>query len=243
MASFSGLSVKTGVQEHDYLFTLTKLRELATLNLGRFVNTVNDRESGWDMMLEEMTTIATDQDVPATARLLAVDLIRKLVVDSVGYPLEAGSEVEPGKAQARALMPLRKVAKLFRLNSASHGSLGADETAVEAHNIVLDTLRSLLEHSGEDLSEGWSSVLEVIQSSFSPPKLTNNPTLTGDIVRPKLISVALGRSAFSSLQLICSDFLTSNLDHTMPTLVDLLHDFNAQEQDLNMSLTVSIRKL
>jgi hypothetical protein len=240
IASFSGLSVKTGVQEHDFLFTLTKLRELATLNLGRFVNTADESKSGWDMMLEEMTSIATDQDIPATARLLSVDLIRKLVIDSIGYPLDSSSDVEPAQAQARALMPLRKVAKLFRRNSANYGSLGPDETAIEAHNIVLDTLRGLLEHSGENLIDGWQSVFEVIHSSFRPPKISKDSNLASDAVRPKLISVALGRSAFSSLQLICSDFLTSNLDLTLPTLVDLLHDFNAQEQDLNMSLTVSV---
>lgn len=242
MASFSGLSVKTGVQEHDFLFTLTKLRELATLNLGRFVGPQDASDSGWDMILEEMTAIAIDQDIPATARLLSVDLIRKLITDSLARPIESDNEINTAEAHARALNPLKKIANLFRQNSGNPGSLGPDETAIEAHSIILDTLKSLIEHSGEELTQGWLIVFDMIRSAFLPPKLTREKSNTSVHLQPKLISIDLGRSAFSTLQLICSDFLTSHLDLTMPNLIDLLHDFTAQghDQEINMSLTVRL---
>jgi Dimerisation and cyclophilin-binding domain of Mon2/Guanine nucleotide exchange factor in Golgi transport N-terminal len=236
ITSFSGLSVKTGVNDHDYLFNLTKLRELASLNLERYVTTDNDQASGWVLLLDHLINLATSHDVTSNARLLAVDIIRQLVLDSILYPLRAGEKQEL-RIQSRALVPLSKLSAILRRDSSVASA--PDETTIEGHIVVLETLRGLLEHTGEALVSGWPAVFEVIKSSFADSPISNNHKQTGGSDRFDLLSVKLGRTAFSSLQLICSDFLSSSLDSSISTLIDLLYNFASQEQDLNISLTVS----
>jgi hypothetical protein len=239
IASFSGLSIKTGIQEHDFLFTLSKVRELASLNLERFLNN-EPAESGWDIVTTELTAIATKTSVSPTARLLAVDLIRHLVLDTISFPFEADEERE-SEVQKRALNVLTTISSILQEEGSKAGSLGLDETNIEVHNIVIETLRGLLEHSGESLTGGWPAVFEVISSAFrNPLPLASGSQVYEASSQVGLLSVVLGRSAFNSIQLVCSDFLTPMLDSSLPALTDLLFQFGSQEQDLNISLTVCI---
>jgi Guanine nucleotide exchange factor in Golgi transport N-terminal len=241
IASFSGLSIKTGLQEHDYLFTLSKVRELASLNLERFLEN-EPAESGWDTVMTEMIGIATKTSVSSTARLLAVDLIRHLVLDTISFPFEADEERESG-VQKRALKVLTTISSILQDDGSKAGAHGLDETNIEVHEIVIETLRGLLEHSGESLTSGWPAVFEVIssvfRSSLSPARDSQGHEASS---QASLLSVVLGRSAFNSIQLVCSDFLTPMLDSSLPALTELLFQFGSQEQDLNISLTVCICK-
>jgi hypothetical protein len=234
IASFSGLSIKTGIQEHDFLFTISKIKDISLLNLERFIHTSDERESGWDIILDQLTSFASSRDVPPKARLLSVDIVRQLVLDSISYPSEDEDDLER-KIQSRALVPLNTISGLFKRDCARNSSADLDDTIVEEHDIILETLRGLLEHIGESLVNGWPAVFTIILSSFRPP-LTDSKSTTH--AQPSLISVKLGRSAFGSLQLICSDFLSSKLDQSLRSLIDLLYSFASQEQDLNISLTV-----
>jgi hypothetical protein len=60
-----------------------------------------------------------------------------------------------------------------------------------------------------------------------------------DKTKVATISPRLIRSAFNSLQLICSDFLSSLPNSCFLMLVDTLYNFCSQNDDLNISLTVS----
>jgi hypothetical protein len=223
VSSFSGLSVKTGNHDHDFLFNLTKLREVASLNLERFILNTDDEASGWSLLISHLTSAATSLDVTPNARILAVDIVRQLVMDSVSFKVVDETTREE-IIISKALVPLSKLASVLQ----SQRQSSSEETNTEAHFVVLETLRGILEHAGDIISNGWSAVFEVIQSSF-----------VDDPNRAALISVQNGRSAFSSLQLICSDFLSDRLKPTMYILIDLLYDFASQEQDINISLTVS----
>jgi hypothetical protein len=159
-----------------------------------------------------------------------VGIVRQLVLDSIAYPSEDEEELER-KIQSRALAPLNTISATFKRESAGINNADLDDTTVEEHGIILETLRALLEHIGESLVNGWPAVFTIILSSFRPQSSHGQPSL---------ISVNLGRSAFSSLQLVCSDFLSSKLDQSLLSLIDLLYSFASQEQDLNISLTVRI---
>jgi Guanine nucleotide exchange factor in Golgi transport N-terminal len=236
IASFSGLSVKTGVQENDYVFTLIKIRELGQLNLERFVLGEDDESNGWNLMLSELISIATTPEVPNNSRLLAASIISQLVLDSISFPLEDDESLR-ATVQSRALAPLQSISGVFNRQSMVNDEQ-LNDAAVEAHEIILGTLRSLLEQIGEGLISGWQAVFAVIESAF----VSSKPELDDEIPKheSELISVKLGRSAFASLQLVCSDFMTEKLSSSMGTLIEILHHFASQDQDLNMSLTVCI---
>jgi hypothetical protein len=206
------------------------MKDVALVNLERFIHTSDERESGWDIILDQLTSFATSRDVPPKARLLSVNIVRQLVLDSISYPSEDEDDMER-KIQSRALAPLNTISGVFKRDSGG-SSNDLDDTTVEEHGIILETLRGLLEHIGESLINGWPAVFSIILSSFRPQSSDSMHA------QPSLISVKLGRSAFSSLQLICSDFLSSKLDQSLRSLIDLLYSFASQEQDLNISLTV-----
>jgi hypothetical protein len=160
-------------------------------------------------------------------------------LDTISFSFEADDEREP-EIQTRALAALTNISVILQEEGSKVNTSDLDETSIEVHNIALETLRGLLEHTGESLTGGWPAVFEVISSAFNVSSPTESePQVENTMAQIRLISVTLGRSAFNSLQLICSDFLSPMLDSSLPALTSLLFQFGSQEQDLNISLTVS----
>lgn len=227
ISSFSRSSITSDSTDKDYIFALSKIRELVSGNVDRF--TTNDpAESGWDLFISTTTAVAMQRENPTTARVLAAELLSRLTRDTVSF----SAEEEPAKqneVQCRSLSAL-----LLLCNTITKRSHETDDTANEVHSIALETLRAILEQTGDSLTEGWTAVFSVIGSVFGSPRITEEPAS-----RSSLCTVSLGRSAFGSVQLICSDFLSSVPDASLLTLVETIFQFGSQVQDLNVSLTVS----
>jgi hypothetical protein len=115
--------------------------------------------------------------------------------------------------------------------------------------VALEALKSVMEQCGESLTAGWDSVFGVLMSAFGTPNFDSasvenakdaiNDDLTWLAPPSKMVSRRLGRSAFASVHLVCSDFLAAVPDNSISTLLELLVRFCSQQEDLNMSLTVS----
>lgn len=119
---------------------------------------------------------------------------------------------------------------------ASQGTTSSRSCEVEIHRMALETLKSILEHCGDSLDTGWKSVLAMINSIFEE---STSPGLHRDKVpAPRSNSPQLVRSAFGSLQLVCSDFLAFIPSSHLLSLLDTLCYYCAQNLDLNISLTV-----
>ena len=105
----------------------------------------------------------------------------------------------------------------------------------------LETLRSLLEQFGDSLVSGWSEVFTIINSVFQEPvpqaEATTNKLETKIAKSVLAKSPKLTRSSFGSLQLICSDFLSSVPRECLTILLDTIHSFCLQQDDFNISLT------
>jgi hypothetical protein len=228
VSSFSRSSATTDSTDKDYIFALSKIRELVSGNVDRF--TSNDPSgSGWDLFISTITAVAIQRENPSTARLLAAELLSRLTRDTVNF----AADEEPAKqneVQCRSLSAL-----LFMCNTIAKRSHEPDDTAIEVHSIALETLRAILEQTGDSLTEGWTSVFSVISSVFASPQTMAKQSAFIFSLR----TVSLGRSAFGSVQLICSDFLSSVPNSCLLTLVETIYRFGSQIQDLNVSLTVS----
>jgi len=117
-------------------------------------------------------------------------------------------------------------------------SVAIHATDVDVHKIILEGLKSILEQCGETFVTGWDIVFDIIGSVFVEDRLHED----GSIKESKATttrSSRLIRSSFNSLQLICSDFLSSLPNSCFIILVDTLYNFCTQDDDLNISLTVS----
>jgi len=113
-------------------------------------------------------------------------------------------------------------------------------TDIDVHRIILEGLKSIIEGCGENLVSGWHIAFEIIDSGFASQKSTQeHQKKKSEIGLLCTKSPKLTRSAFGSLQLICSDFLSSLPNSCLLILVDTLYKFCSQDDDLNIALTVS----
>lgn len=246
MPSYSGISIRTEANEQDPVFALDKLKQLGGLNLDRFVD-YEPAESGWKLIIDMAIPIATGANnaVP-TARLSAVEAISRLCqqvfASSLSEDLETRNEL-----QERALSPILTISKSLHQIETASGRSSATEMDLQVHLIALEALRAMLERGGDSLHAAWRLIFSTILTTFDGRTQWQNgngvaESKTVANEKSALLSTALGRSAFSSLQLTCSDFLSTVPDEVLLPLTNLLFAFASQPQDLNISLTVSAQK-
>ena len=236
VSGLPGLSTLAEMQARDYQFILPKLGNLAALNVSRFV-TNKPEESGWDLIVEETMKVAVASSSPALARRAATDLLCKLCAACLAEVVEEDVELR-ATIQRRVLTILPRIVEGIY---AEDGELTSTDIEVQVQ--VLDAVKNILEHSGESLVAGWNRVLALISSVFDSENAFTIADQHGAAsvdwsqVSHEFMATRLGREAFTAVQLICSDFLGLLPIDVVPALIELLHRFMGQRDDLNLSLT------
>lgn len=244
LGSVSGISLSTGINPRDSAFALNKIGDLAVLNESRLAQ-YHPAESGWEIFVAEVVRFSTDSHKAPSTRMVAADMLSRTVRDIA--VLSMSDEDQREDIQARVLAALqRQISALHRLNSSSEDNVS--DTDVKVHQIALDTLKSVIEQCGDSLVAGWGSVIDSLMSVFLPEAVSttvlqaqpDDQTTVGSrpVISVEVISRSLARSAFATVNLICSDFMTAVPDDCLSTLSVLLLGFCCQQEDLNMSLTV-----
>lgn len=215
----------------EFLFALSKLGETAGINIQRLLS-YSPEVTGWNLLVTHLVKTLDDPDMTAPVRIKAGEILGQFMFDSA----REASSLEPeerGPIQLRVLGALRDAlvplqAKGRDLSVANHA------TDADIHRIVLEGLRGILETCGESLVKGWDIAFEIIASVF-----VQNDSVAEDARVSTLgtRSTKLVRSSFGSLQLICSDFLSSLPHSCFLMLVDALYNFSSQDDDLNIALT------
>ena len=229
--SISGVAMDANMAGHSSEFVLNKIDDAIRSNVGRLLQP-ETMETGWHFLLEKLTGVLRRDLLPSGVRIKAAKTLDDLVV-AVAIAEELALE-ERDAVRGRSLEALANEVSCLSILGLQ-GTKTVQSCEVEVHRLALEALRSILEHCGDSLEIGWTSVLTIINSIFRTP---NSDHINGaSSLRPK--SQKLVSPAFGSLQLICSDFLSSvPPSHTL-SLLDTLHSFSVQDQDLNISLTVS----
>lgn len=224
----------SAAQDQEGLFALTKISDIASLNLERLLLSPSD-SSGWSILMTELTsTLACISN--GTMRTRAAHVLVKIIAE-----LADATKTLSGKHRSnshwRLLATFKRALDALSIQSES-SSVASNSTEVEIHKIVLEGLKDMLESSGE-LTSGWDIVFDIIGSVFvhgpdgSVSSAGVNASRHHTSRSPKLV-----KSAFNSLQLICSDFLISIPNDCFPILIDTLYNFCVQEDDINICLTV-----
>ncbi|KAK6407815.1 Endocytosis and vacuole integrity protein [Elasticomyces elasticus] len=238
--TFSGLanlSTLSEIQERNYEFTIPKIGALASLNITRFM-VYDSEESGWSLLVNALVKVAVASSKPREARWAATNVLCSTAAATVYGALHKEEGVRR-MVQRRALAVLLHVVDGIY---SEDGELTTVDLQMQGH--VLDSLRSILERCGDSLVAGWTKTLAIISSAFERTEVP--PASLEDEVETRvdwahisndLVSVRIGRSAFTALQLVCSDFLDALPESVMPSLLELLHRFVTQTDDLNMALT------
>ncbi|KAF7562903.1 hypothetical protein G7046_g1210 [Stylonectria norvegica] len=234
IASLSGQANSGSTQEDQ--FALAKLGDLATINIERLLE-YDPSESGWTLFTEELVRTLTSPGMNASVRTRAADILVRLALEAANVVATFPSESR-GVIQLRLLEALRKsLAPLLAVDR--HVSVTNHATDVDIHKIILEGLKSIIEGCGESLVSGWDIAFDIIGTIFIMRGSDPNDR-RGSVANPILLdtrSAKLVRSSFSSLQLICSDFLASLPNSCFLILVDTLYKFCSQDDDLNIALT------
>lgn len=229
--SVSGVSMEVNVSGHSCVFVLEKIHEAIQSNVLRLLQS-ETAVTGWDLLLEKLTGVLRNGLLPSDTRIKAAKAMDDLFV------IVAVSEVElsPEERDVVRGRSLEALANQVSYSSAlgSQSTKESQSCDIEIHRLSLKSLRSILEHCGDSLEIGWTSVLTIVNSIFA----TSVSDHTANAGSPRPRSQQLVINAFGSLQLICSDFLNSVPPSHILSLLDTLHSFSAQDQDLNISLTV-----
>ena len=212
----------------DAAFALNKIGELAALNDAR-LSQYDPSESGWDIFVDEVVRFSADARKDPSSRLLAADILSRTIREIAEISMH---DEQREKIQARILSTIQRQISVLRLNDVKSKGDYSD-TDVRIHQIALDALKSVIEQCGESLISGWASVLDSLLSVFLPTsdshekteKHSHGPATTPESRPVEVISRSLARSAFATVQLVCSDFLASVPDACLSTLLKLLLNF------------------
>ena len=230
--SVSGLTIDTNMAGHSTGFLLDKIDDTIESNVMRLLQP-ETAETGWDLLSEKLANILRDNHLSSDLRIKAAKVLDDLAV-VVAVSEEQMSLEERDAVRSRSLETLAN--QVSCVSGSEPQSIKVLQSCdVEIHRLSLEALRSILEHCGDSLESGWTSVLAIINSIFIT-SVKNNANVA---MSPHPRSHKLVSPAFGSLQLICSDFLSSVPSSHILSLLDTLHSFSAQNQDLNISLTVS----
>lgn len=238
LGSVSGMSLSTEASSRDSAFALNKIGELASLNEERLASYPPDI-SGWNVLVSELVRYSADKQKATATRLLAADILCRTVKEIAQLSV---SEEERDEVQARILSALQMQISGLHRDDANNGSY--TDTNIRIHQIALGALKSVIEQCGESLVAGWVSVFDSLLSVFSSDSSSSSTgtasPLSEDLSETvEVVSKTLARTAFGTVQLVCSDFLAAVPDTSLSTLLELLLKYSCQQEDLNMSLTVS----
>ncbi|KAL9636930.1 MAG: hypothetical protein Q9164_002522 [Protoblastenia rupestris] len=234
--SVSGISVEKSTVSHESAFALEKMGEVIRSNVARLSQTETEH-SGWDLIIEVLMDTLSSLDTPIEVRIAAASALDgMLVLVAVSDESSAHSDLENIRARSLSAL-LCEVNVLYQHFSQSLRS--SQQCELEIHRLVLEALRAILEHCGDNLVQGWKDVFLIVISAFARTPSIEYDASSYNRRGTRPTSSALVRSSFGSLQLICSDFLSSVPRSSLPQLLDTLYCFSAQDHDLNISLTTA----
>lgn len=253
---------------------MDKLEYIATLDMGRLVNTSKESSSRiWDLIMSHLIATANYPLTPATVRTQCCDAISNIILISMNHVLSEYKIVNEA-TQNRLLLAL---------NQCINYTAPANEEALiqetlnnnpkafsEVQKMGLETLNNLLQTSGHSFTCGWGLIFDMLRHvavcAIGPPpadqfssdeedgdeaieKTPTNErssidTMASSVMAGSIMAAAGPKSAtglikvaFSSLQLICTDFLSLLSPDCLRQCIATLGSFGMQSDDLNISLT------
>lgn len=236
----NNVHVSPVLQSQEDLFVLARIHDIANMNIKRFT-IYPPVESGWEAITAELILVSCSFSASVSVRRKAAEILTNLILEAVTVASSL-QDSDGSNIQLRIIGTFRQA--LQNLESDKRETSVAIHVAdIDVHKIILEGLKSVLEKCGENFVEGWDVVFAIIGSVFIKEDSLHEDESLEDSKSMTTRSAKLIRPAFNSLQLICSDFLSSLPNYCFIILIDTLQKFCSQDDDLNISLTVSSRKI
>jgi hypothetical protein len=230
---------KSRIQDDELNFVLGKTSELAKSNLDR-LSAVEQSEHAWNILTTRLIAIVISGETSPSLRLKASRVLNDILFQTMKHG-NLENELARNQIQLRNLQTLKSQIISLYESRPKTSSYTAD---IDVHEQALDTLKTILEQYGESFTAGWDLVFDLISSVFDEQLPKSEDERLAIEARPKSRRLAaksprLVRAAYSSLQLIASDFLPLLPPACLLELVNSFSNFASQSQDFNISLTTT----
>jgi hypothetical protein len=232
----SGLNISHSIKSGERSFSLTKLRTIATLNLPRLVNC--DPEIGWNVITQHLLSVARHVTAPSTIRIQASDTLGEILLAAVRIGKEPRVQHQVFGVLVRQVDP-NPISSIIA-------------TDYDVRSAGYQTLNQILESSGHSLEVGWQTIFNMLnavcknkankasESTSVSMNRSESSLSASEAQRPTSLyskgDAVLVRIAFPSLNLICTDFLSSLDADAMRQCITCLGCFGRQEEDVNITL-------
>lgn len=233
----SGIQVSSNMKSGERSFSLTKLRLVATLNLSRIV--VGDATIGWNGITQHLLSVARHISAPSTLRMQACETLGEILLAA----MRVGREPRVQHQVFDVLLRQVNVQPVSQTVS----------TDYEVRSTGYNTLDQILESNGHSLVVGWATIFEMLnwvcdrKPNSTLKRRTSEMLLTRSESSASVASLPrsgfskgranLVRIAFPSLNLICTDFLSSLDGEAMRQCITSLGYFGRQHDDVNIALS------
>ncbi|MCJ1286259.1 hypothetical protein MMC26_005604 [Xylographa opegraphella] len=234
VGKISGLDQNVRLNE----FVMESLTKLIDYNTSRLLEK-SPEENGWEIIVETLIDVLGAQQFDTDLRLRAAGALSTLV--NLTASTDSFDDV-------RDQVRWQGLTALNWLINSLYSPDGNDSKASKAceqdlHNLALETLHGVLEQYGDLLNLGWNQVFSIVSSVFKQTSNLCEGSITQgqiDSILPVVVltkSPKLVRSAFGSLQLIGTEFLSSVPKECLSKLLLTMYYFCCQQDDFNISLT------
>ncbi|KAF2151234.1 hypothetical protein K461DRAFT_269503 [Myriangium duriaei CBS 260.36] len=234
-SSISAVHCDSPLYLADRSILLSKIGLIVDLNIARFAS-YPPQASGWQRLIQCLIGVSSTSCFPRNVALMAADIICRSAVALVAASIKEAT-AETDNVQKLALDSIHRL-----ITSAIEGDERPSNSRIAVFCRGLESIRSILEASGESLTVGWDVILQCLELAFIPAAGQKNDRQSSDAVQgastvSDLHTPETGRIAFTITQLVCADFLQSLNPASIVNVIDILHKFARQRTDLNISLT------
>lgn len=167
-------------------------------------------EPSWTTITQHLLSLARHATAPSTIRLQASDTLGELLLGVMRV-------VGESRVQHQVFAVLGAQVALTPTSSII-------ATDYDVRSSGFQTLNQILESSGHSLQVGWMTIFDMLNSVCQPGT-------------PHKGGANLVRIAFPSLNLICTDFLSSLDPESMRQCITCLGHFGRQKEDVNITLS------
>jgi len=231
--SVSAVWNQTPTLELEVEFVLGKVNDLARVNLYRFASNPA-RPISWSLIIDTLLNMARSAENNDNLRLQAATIVDHICMETAKLlDREKQSLEEVDTILSDCLRSLRE-----QVGIAYHhvGQTTPTQLEEDIMRRVLQSVETIVAHSGDSISQGWNLVFSIIKAIFHEPGLRRGVESGDeeDAMLGEIIPVA-----FRSIQLVVEDFIGVLAPTDVATLLLVLRYFGTQKQDFNIALTTT----
>ena len=219
----SGFVHHPAMRQGETSFPLMMLDVAISVNIERLMTKPSD--TAWNLITSHVLSIAQNCRIFAAVRMQAAEVLANLL-GAATTKLEILDPTPQSELQRRVFAALGEQV---------HTSVERQQTAtdLDIRTRGLQTLLAVLESSGHTIATVWPTVFNIIDSIFHDD---NQETIPRGSQAYKA-QINLIRTAFPSLNLACSDYMSTFDEQITQLCFDSLCRFAGQQYDLNIALS------